>query len=50
MISCIITSKNTLLSKHQSGFRSLHSIVTALIEATDDWSLIIMAILMPLYF
>ena len=30
---------NDLLSRHQSGFRSLHSTVTALIEATDNWSL-----------
>ena len=28
-----------LLSNHQSGFRSLHSTVTALLEATDSWSL-----------
>ena len=38
-------NKNNLLSQHQSGFRWLHSTVTALIEATDNWSL-----LMPLYF
>ena len=31
--------ENDLLSRHQSGFRSLHSTVTALIEATDNWSL-----------
>ena len=30
---------NKLLSCHQSGFRSLHSTVTALLEATDSWSL-----------
>ena len=30
---------NNLLSSHQSGFHSLHSIVTALLEATDSWSL-----------
>ena len=29
-------NKNDLLSRHQSGFRSLHSTVTALIEATDN--------------
>ena len=29
---------NNLLSSHQSGFRSLHSIVTSLLEATDDWA------------
>ena len=32
-------NENNLLSGHQSGFRSLHSTVTALIEATDNWSL-----------
>ena len=29
-------SKSNILSKHQSGFRSLHSTVTALLEATDN--------------
>ena len=32
-------NENNLLSRHQSGFRSLHSTVIALIEATDNWSL-----------
>ena len=32
-------NESNLLSRHQSGFRSLHSTVTALIEATDNWSL-----------
>ena len=32
-------NENNLLSRHQSGFRLLHSTVTALIEATDNWSL-----------
>ena len=30
---------NNLLSSHQSGFRSLQSTVTALLEATDTWSI-----------
>ena len=29
---------NKLLSLHQSGFRLLHSTVTALLEATDSWA------------
>ena len=32
-------NENDLLSRHQSGFRPLHSTNTALIEATDNWSL-----------
>ena len=31
--------KNNLLSTHQSGFRAVHSTVTALLEATDSWAL-----------
>ena len=27
-----------IISNHQSGFRLLHSFVTALLEATDNWS------------
>ena len=27
-----------LISNHQSGFRSLHSTLTALLEATDNWA------------
>ena len=30
---------NNLLSRHKSGFRSLHSTVSALLEVTDSWSL-----------
>ena len=32
-------TENKLLCCHQSGFRTLHFTVTALIEATDSWSL-----------
>ena len=31
-------SENNILSKYQSGFRSFHSTVTALLEATDNWA------------
>ena len=31
-------NENKLLSPHQSGFRCLHSTVTALLEATDSWA------------
>ena len=31
--------KNSILTCHQSGFRSLHSTVTALLEATDSWAM-----------
>ena len=31
-------SESNILSKYQSGFRSLHSTVTALLEATDNWA------------
>ena len=30
---------NSLLTRHQSSFRPLHSTVTALLEATDSWAL-----------
>lgn len=32
-------SENCILSRHQSGFRSLHSAVTALLQATDSWAM-----------
>ena len=31
-------SNEDVISTHQSGFRSLHSTVTALLEATDNWA------------
>ena len=31
-------SENNILSRYQSGFRSFHSTVTALLEATDNWA------------
>ena len=36
-ISSYLSESNNL-SKYQSGFRSLHSTVTALLEATDNWA------------
>ena len=30
--------ESNVLSKYQSGFRSFHSTVTALLEATDNWA------------
>ena len=32
-------TKNNFFSCHQSGFRSLHSTLRALIEATDSWAM-----------
>jgi hypothetical protein len=32
-------NNNNLISASQSGFRSLHSTLTALIETTDNWSI-----------
>jgi len=34
--SCL--SQNNILSQYQSGFRSFHSTVAALLEATDNWA------------
>ena len=31
-------TEHDIVCKHQSGFRTLHSIVTALLEATDTWA------------
>ena len=31
-------SEHSIISKRQSGFRSIHSTVTALLEATDSWA------------
>ena len=31
-------SENNILSQYQSGFRSFHSTMTALLEATDNWA------------
>ena len=36
-LSSYLTEYN-ILSKYQSGFRSFHSTVTALLEATDNWT------------
>ena len=33
-----ILSKEDIISTHQSAFRSLHSTVTAFLEATDNWA------------
>ena len=31
-------SENNMIAAQQSGFRSLHSTVTALVEATNNWA------------
>ena len=33
-----VLSNEVIISTHHSGFRSLHSTVTALLEATDNWA------------
>ena len=34
-----LNERINILSNHQSGFRSLHSTMTTLLEATDNWAL-----------
>ena len=34
----VYLTENNLISSQQSGFRSLHSTVTALLEATNNWA------------
>lgn len=36
--ACLSEHDHDILSKSQSGFRSIHSTVTALLEATDSWA------------
>ena len=35
---CLCITEHNLISSHQSGFRRLHSTVTALLEAMDNWA------------
>ena len=35
--------EHNIICKHQSGFRAAHSTVTALLEATDIWDIILTA-------
>ena len=37
-INSAYLSDHNILSKHQFGFRTIHSTVTALLEATDSWA------------
>ena len=34
----VYLSEDTIISKSQSGFHSIHSTVTDLLEATDSWA------------
>ena len=38
LYSFFIIINEKIITNRQSGFRSLHSIVTALLEATNSWS------------
>ena len=39
MINCIVFLANEeIITNQQSGFHSLHSTVTALLEVTDSWA------------
>ena len=39
MTCCSYLSKNNILNEYQSGFRPLHSTLTALLDATNEWFL-----------
>ena len=38
VLRCSLQDTNPIISRHESGFRPLHSTVTALLEATDSWA------------
>ena len=37
LLLLLLLNSEEIISEQQSGFRSLHSTVTALLEATDSW-------------